>query len=358
MGSPTLGVEEEYLFVDEITRLPVPVGAIAVAELSDVDFQLEFSPAQAEFVTPVCGGLDEVRRRLLGGRRSLARVGRRHGALLVASGTPPLGRPGPPPVTATPRYRRMVELYGSRTDDQGVCGCHVHVGVPDLEHAVRACNHLRPWLPALLLLGANSPFFDGRDTGHASWRTTVWGRWPVAGVPPRFRDADEYRSLVARLVSAEKILDAGMVYWYVRPSPHVPTVEVRAADVPATVEETVLQAALTRAVVVTGREVPVSDAALDAACRRAAVAGLGGECLDPMTGRPAPGWDLVDALVAHVRPALTALGDQDMVLDHLSWLRAHGCGASRQRATLRAHGDLRAVVDHLAAATSGDPVGN
>jgi len=358
MGPPTLGVEEEYLFADEITKLPVPVGALAVAELSDVDYQLEFSPAQAEFVTPVCAGLDEVRERLLGGRRTLVRVARRHGALVVASGTPPLGRPGPPPVTATPRYRRMVEVYGSRTDDQGVCGCHVHVGVPSLEHAVRACNHLRTWLPALLLLAANSPFFDGRDTGHASWRTTVWGRWAVSGVPPRFQDADEYQSLVARLVATGKILDGGMVYWYVRPSPHVPTVEVRVADVPATVEETVLQAALTRAVVVTAREVRVPDAALDAACRQAAVAGLVGECLDPVTGRVVPGWDLVNALVTHVRPALTALGDEDMVLSCLSWLRTHGDGASRQRATLRAHGDLRAVVDHLAAATSGDPVGN
>lgn len=70
----------------------------------------------------------------------------------------------------------MAETYGTLTDDQGVCGCHVYVGVPDLEHAVRASNQLRPWLPALLLLSANSPFFDGHDTGHASWRTNIWDR--------------------------------------------------------------------------------------------------------------------------------------------------------------------------------------
>lgn len=353
---PTLGVEEEYLLVDAATRRPAPVGATTATELADAGFQLELSPAQAEFASPVCAGLDDVRQRLRWARSTLARAARRHGALVVATGTPPVGVPGPPPVTGTPRYRRMAETYGSLTDSQGVCGCHVHVGVPDRTHAVLASNHLRAWLPALLVLAANSPFFNGHDTGHASWRTSVWGRWPVVGVPPHFQSTDEYDTLVSRLVTTGAILDAGMVYWYVRPSPHVPTVEVRVADVPMTVEETVLQAALTRALVVTSLEMPsvprVADAVLVAACRRAARVGLEGRCLDPFTGNPAPGWALVDALVAHASTALAELGDLDVVLRCLAWLRAHGCGAARQRAALRTHGNLRAVVDALAVATN------
>jgi carboxylate-amine ligase len=357
-GAPTVGVEEEYLVVDAVTHRPVPAGAAAVTDLSDVDFQCEFSPAQAEFVSPVCAGLDDVRRQLSRGRRTLAGAAHRHGAVLVATGSPPLGRPGPPPVTGEPRYRRMVDAYGAVTDDQGMCGCHVHVGVPDVEHAVLAGNHLRPWLPALLLLGANSPYFNGRDTGHASWRTNVWGRWPVAGVPPHFRSADEYETLVARLVAAEVLLDAGMVYWFVRPSRHVPTVEVRVADVPMTVDETVLQVALTRALVITAfearRPVPVvPDALLRAACARAALAGPDARCLDPFTGRPAHGWALVDALVAYVRPALAALGDLDMVTACVAGPRPHGCGAARQRRALREHGSLHAVVTAVADATTG-----
>lgn len=359
MGSPTLGVEEEFLVVDAVTGRPKPSGAVIAAELSDVDFQREFSPAQVEFVSPVCDGLDEVRRQLVRGRRVLGVAARRHRAMLVAAGSPPLGRVGPPPVTAEPRYRRIVEAYGALTEGQGVCGCHVHIGVPDLDHAVLAGNHLRPWLPALLLLGANSPFFDGRDTGHASWRTNVWGRWPTSGVPPHFESADEYENLVARLVTAEVILDADMVYWYVRPSRHVPTVEVRVADVSTTVDETVLQAALIRAVVTTafdgGRPVArVPDEVLRAACFRAALAGPERRCLDPFTGNAVVGWALVDALLAHVSPALAALGDLDVVTHCLAWVRAHGGGAARQRAALREHGDLRAVVSVLAAATAGD----
>lgn len=152
-------------------------------------------------------------------------------------------------MTGKQRYQLMAAEYGALAEDQGVCGCHVHVGVPDADHAVQVSNHIRPWLPALLALGANSPFFDGRDTGHASWRTTVWSRWPVCGVPPRFHSAAHYDDLVGRLVDAGVIADAGMVYYYVRPSQHVPTVEVRVADVATTVEEALLQAALTRALV-------------------------------------------------------------------------------------------------------------
>lgn len=89
--------------------------------------------------------------------------------------------------------------------------------------------------------------------------------------------------------------------------------------------------------------------------RRAALAGPEGRCLDPFTGRTAPGWDLVDALLAHTRPALTATGDLDVVTNTLSWLRAHGCGAARQRTALHTNGDLPTVVDLLAAATNRDP---
>jgi carboxylate-amine ligase len=352
----SLGVEEEYLVVDAVSRRPQPVGATIARELSDVDFQREFSPAQIEFATPVCGDLASLRWELDRGRRTLATAARDHGALLVATGTPPLGRPGPPPVTGDPRYQNMAAVYGALAEDQGVCGCHVHVGVPDADHAIRASNHIRPWLPALLALSANSPFFDGRDTGHSSWRTTVWSRWPVSGVPPRFRSAAHYDDLVARLVDAEVITDPGMVYFHVRPSRHAPTIEVRVADVVPTVEEALLQAALTRALVSTALFSTPGDSAPDvilrAACARAAMAGLDGRCLDAVTGSACTGWELVDRLVSHVHLALRDAGDLAFVEQCLSWLRIRGGGAARQRRALRDRGNLHAVVDHLAVTSS------
>ncbi|MFS8098971.1 glutamate--cysteine ligase [Lentzea alba] len=353
----TFGIEEEYLVLDAATRRPSPVGARAVTRLSDVDFHREFSAAQAEFATPVCLDLAAAGKELTRGRTTLAEAARDHGALIIASGTPPLGRPGPPPVTDKPRYRRMAERFGMLTEDQGVCGCHVHVGVPDVDEAIRVSNHIRPWLPALLLLAANSPFFNGRDTRYASWRTVVWSRWPVVGVPPHFRDVREYHELVGRLVDAEVVTDAGMIYWFVRPSRHVPTVEVRVADVAMTVPEALLQAALTRALVSVAleseRQPCVSDVLLRTACAQAALVGPDGRCLDPFSGKASEGWNLVDDLVRHVSPALRAAGDLGFVQGQMSWLRAHGGGAARQRRVLRERGELSAVVDHLAAATTG-----
>jgi carboxylate-amine ligase len=348
----SLGIEEEYLVVDSVSRCPLPAAASIIAELSGVDFHHEFSAAQAEFASPVCTDLASLRHELDRGRRALAGAARRHGALLVASGTPPLGRPGPPLVTSDERYERMAARYGALAEDQGVCGCHVHVGVPDADHAIRASNHIRPWLPALLVLSANSPFFDGRDTRHASWRTNIWSRWPVCGVPPRFRSAAHYDDLVARLVDADVITDPGMVYYYVRPSSHAPTVEVRIADVATTVDEALLQVALTRALVGTALISTPTDSAPDAviraACAQAARAGLDGRCLDPVSGRSCTGWDLVDRLVSHVRPALRDTGDLAFVEQCVSGLRICGGGAARQRQVLTGRGDLRAVVDHLA----------
>ncbi|USX54522.1 glutamate--cysteine ligase [Lentzea sp. HUAS12] len=352
----SMGVEEEYLVVDAVTRRPVAAASSILAGLSEEDFHPEFSATQAEFSTRVCLDLGSLRRELERGRTSLALAARHHGALLVASGTPPLGRPGPPPVAPGARYRRMAAVYGALVEDQGVCGCHVHVGVPDPDHAIRASNHIRPWLPALLVLSANSPFSDGRDTRHASWRTSIWSRWPVSGVPPRFHSAAHYEDLVGRLVDAGVIIDPGMVYYYVRPSRHAPTVEVRIADVAATVDEALLQAALTRALVstalISSAEEPAPDAVLRAACSRAALAGLEGRCLDPASGRPCTGWDLVDRLVAHVRLALRDTGDLGFVERRLSWLRRCGGGATRQRRVLDERGDLGAVVDHLAVVPS------
>lgn len=113
----------------------------------------------------------------------------------AARSKPPLG-PLPRAVTDTPRYRWMAERFGSLAD-QVICGCHVHVSVPDRDVAVQVSNHFRPWLPALLSLTANSPIIAGTDTGHSSWRHVLWARWPSAGPPPQFRSADHYDAVVA-----------------------------------------------------------------------------------------------------------------------------------------------------------------
>ncbi|CCH19830.1 Protein of unknown function [Micromonospora lupini str. Lupac 08] len=128
-------------------------------------------------VTPVCTDLAELRAHLVALRRAAADAAQNAGARLVAVGATPV-RESHRTVPDEPRYHAMSRRFGPVAHDPAVCGCHVHVGLPDRELAVQVCNHLRPWLPIVQALTANSPLHDGADTGHASWRSLQLQRWP------------------------------------------------------------------------------------------------------------------------------------------------------------------------------------
>ena len=248
--------------------------------------------------------------------------------------------------------------------EQGICGCHVHVAVPSREAAIRVSNRLRPWLPLLLALTANSAVYRNADTGYASFRRLLWARWPSAGPPPHFDSADEYDAMVAMLRRAGAVLDDGMVYWDVRPSANFPTIEVRVADVPATVAETVLLATLIRASVMTaldderrGEGIPrLAPHALTAAYWTAARDGLDGQAIDLVESHASvPARVLLMGLVDRVRPALEALGDYDMVSEELARIAEQGNGAMRQRWVWRRRGEVADVIAEAATATLSDP---
>ena len=214
---------------------------------------MEFTTSQVETATGKAYASMPLRQEISQLRSAAADSARAVGALLLAVGLPPsLGNgtgDGMPAITDKPRYRRMVSELGMITDERGYCGCHVHVEVPSRDAAIAVSNWLRPWLPIMLALTANSAIYRDADTGHASWRYLQWDRWPSAGPPPYFPTAADYDRAVALLLDSGAIFDDGMIYWYVRPSVRFPTVEVRVADVPATAGETVLYATLVRAAV-------------------------------------------------------------------------------------------------------------
>ncbi len=360
---PTIGVEEEFFVVAADTGHTLPAGPAIAADCPQwpIEVKTELTPVQVEIATGVCAGLHELRRQLEIGRELIAGAASRHGGLAIACGTPPLDEPGPPPVTESPRYRWLAEEYRELLRAQGVCGCHVHIGLSDPDTAVQVSNHLRPWLPVLLALGSNSPFCGGRDTGYSSWRSVIWSRWPVSGVPPVWASARHLDDVLATLVGTKVIRDKRMAYWLVRPSPRVPTIEIRVTDTLATAEDTVLLAGLVRGLVVTAlndihRGVPaaeVSDQLARAGMWRAARDGMAGEGLDLRHGREHSAWELTGLLLDHVRPALERAGDLALITSALARVRAAGSGAERQRAVYRCGHDLRRVVDFLATTFNG-----
>ncbi|MBQ0893528.1 glutamate--cysteine ligase [Micromonospora sp. U56] len=359
----TLGVEEEFLLLDPATGESLPVADRVLHTLSGTareQSRQEFRHSMVELVTPVCTDLAQLREHLVALRGAAAQAAEAAGACLVAVGATPVCE-AHRTVPDEQRYHAMSRRFGPVAHDPAVCGCHIHVGLPDRELAVQVCNHLRPWLPVVKALTANSPLHDGRDTGHASWRSMQLERRPSIGPTPHFESVADYDATVQELIAAGIMLDAAMVYWYARPSAAYPTVEVRVGDVCPTVDDTVLVAALVRALVATMaddvragvRATPIRDCLVAAAHWRAAHNGVDGDLIDLRGGGARPAWDLIDELLVTVASALTRHGDLDPVLRQLDRIRRDGTGATRQRRIMaRTDGDVQAVLDHLTAQTT------
>jgi carboxylate-amine ligase len=353
----TVGVEEEFLLVDPASGQALPVVEQVIAAMPERlrgFTRLEFRANQFELASPVATELPELQRHIIKVRRAAAAAARSVGARLVAAGVAPVAGPGPM-ITNEPRYADMARQFGALANDPAVCGCHVHIGISDRDLAVRVSNHLRLDLPTLQAMTANSPLHGGVDTGYASWRSVVFGRWPSVGPTPYFADAAEYDDAIQRMIDAGVMMDPAMTYWYARLSATYPTIEVRVGDVCPTVGETVLLAGLVRGLVAhaidevrRGVLAPaVPDAVLAAAHRRAARDGLDGELLDTRRGATRPAWRLIGELVGAARPALVRHGDGRTVGRQLARLRRRGNGATRQRRVLARTGDPHAVVTDL-----------
>jgi glutamate---cysteine ligase / carboxylate-amine ligase len=318
---------------------------------------------QIELASEPAETLDELAASLRRARAAVQEAAAAAGALAVAVPTPVVepAASARPRTTANDRYHRIVDEYGETARDALVCGMHVHVEVEDPAEAVAVTDRVRPWLPVLLAVSANSPYWQGRDTGYASWRSQVWSRWPTGGPREPLGDADGYAATARLLKDWGAALDDGMLYFDVRPAKALPTVELRVADVCTDPEDTLLVAALSRGLVETvAREradgVPADEWRTDllrAAHWRASRYGMAGTLVDPLRRELAPAAEVVRALVDHTAEALADAGDDGRVDQLLSRLLARGTGATRQRATLERSGDLREVVADLARRTSG-----
>ncbi|GHH40772.1 putative glutamate--cysteine ligase 2 [Lentzea cavernae] len=278
-------------------------------------FHPELSGTQVEAATGPCTGVAALGEALTHAREVLAGAAEEEGLELLSRGTPPKAS-ARSVVSNGARYHRVLDTYAGVIEDYEASGCHVHVGVPDRETAVAVVNHLRPWLPTLLALSANSP-----DRGYASWRMVLQSRFPGSGVPPLFTGAADYDAHVARMVACGTLVDASQSFWLLRLASKFPTVEFRAADAAAEVDDAVLQAALCRALVHAahqdvqdGREPPqLRDDVLAAAVWTASRYGIDGVGIDPWRECRVPATAVLDDLLKRVTPALEERGELELV---------------------------------------------
>ncbi|MGW7282753.1 glutamate--cysteine ligase 2 [Streptomyces sp. NPDC054844] len=351
----TVGVEEELLLVDPASGEPRALSAAVLARASLDDagqdvFEKELHEQMLEFATHPQSDMERLHAEIVRCRAEAGNHAGEIGCAVAALATSPL--PVTPSVGVNRRYDWMAEQYGVVVQEQLVLGCHVHVSVESDEEGVAVIDRVRPWLPVLTALSANSPFWQGRDSSYSSYRSRVWQRWPSAGPTELFGSAETYHRRVADMLATGTILDDGMIYFDVRLSQRYPTVEFRVADVCLDAETAVVVAALARALVGTaarewreGREpAEHSVSLLRLAAWRAARSGLTEELLHPATMRRMPAETVVRALLDHVGDALSDAGDLDQVRDGIGELLRHGNGARVQRDLLERTGSLRDVV--------------
>jgi carboxylate-amine ligase len=361
-----MGVEEELLLVNPRSGRPValPLSALADGAAQEVVSEAatsegeqpggtvgpELQQQQVEIDTLPHELLSEIAAELRSGRRRADALAVAAGARVAALATSPL--PVRPLTTPKTRYLKMAEQFGITAQEQLTCGTHVHVSIESAAEAVGVLDRIRTWLPILTALSANSPYWQGRDSGYASFRAQAWGRWPSAGPIEVQGSEDSYRGLVAALIRTGAVMDDGMIYFDARLSASYPTVEIRVADVCLRVEDAVVLAGLVRALVETAarewrddKPAPrVPATLLRAHVWRASRSGVQGELVHPVDGRPRPAAEVVGDLLAHVRPALVDGADEEVVVEGVARLLHAGSGADRQRAVYRRTRSLRAVV--------------
>jgi glutamate---cysteine ligase / carboxylate-amine ligase len=345
-----VGVEEEFLIVDSADGHAVALGEVLDGLSDDDGLSSEMKQEQIETCTLPRLSLTELAQDITLRRMSADSTAQAVGARSVALATSPL----PVRSTTTPglRYERMIERFGLTAVEQLTCGCHVHVEVESDEEGVAVLDRIRVWLPVLMAISVNSPFWSGADSGYASYRSQAWNRWPTAGPCEIFGSAQAYHSQVEEILSSGVLLDRGQIYFDARLSHRHPTIEVRVGDVCLHADDAVLLAALVRGLAETAARdwrrgimpAPVSAAQLRLASWQAGRFGLGADLLDPLTGKPRPAFEVAMALLEHVQPVLKEQGQLSTVEFLLFQLLGRGTGADRQRGLFASTGSLCSVI--------------
>jgi carboxylate-amine ligase len=348
---PTVGLEEELILVDPESFEPASEAERILAALDDPRFTAELRTAQLELVMPVCLTAADLCREL---RAARARLVEAMGGSLRAlgAGTHPHATRAVG-VTDRPRYRQIARDYPWAVRRGMPCGLHVHVAVGDPDEALAVYNAARSYLPEIAALAANSPYFDGADSGLASTRLKLTEELPRAGIPPAFVSWQELAAFVAWGSAAGLFPDLTYLWWDLRPRPEYGTLEFRIADTQTSPEDAAAIAAVCQSLVVSlgarhraGEELPAHQLHTLNENRWLAVRdGVDGILADPDTGMAEPARDRIGRLLLELEPHASELGCCEE-LAH-AWRLLTENGACRQRAVAARRG-IRGLLEWLA----------
>lgn len=248
----TLGIEEEYLLVDrdsfDLAQAPEALMSACQADLEG-QVSPEFLQCQIEVGTRVCGSIAEAREDLKRLRACVSRHAADHNLAPIAVSCHPFADWKDQHHTARDRYDSLRQALGGVARRMLICGMHVHIGIEDQSLRTDLMPQLSYFLPHLLALSTSSPFWQGDDSGLASYRLTVFDNLPRTGLPPHFESWAEYERATGTLIELGVIEDTSKIWWDLRPSAKFPTLETRIMDVSPRLEDTLSLAALNQAIV-------------------------------------------------------------------------------------------------------------
>ena len=350
----SLGVEEELHIVDATTGELVQKIEEIMSRLPDELHEFvsyELFQSVMEIKTAPCASVAEVEKQLRGLRSRVGSWAAACGASLASAGTHPFSRYKDQEVTDQERYREVLRTLRWIAQREVIFGQHVHVAVPGPEEAIIAHNRLSEQTPLLLALSANSPFWQGFDTGFESARVKIFETFPRAGLPPAFPDYEAFEGYVDLMVEAGAMEDYTYCWWDVRPHPEIGTIELRVLDSQTSLRDTVALTALTQCLVaeVLAEVGPHQPYDLHLAVEnkfRASRYGMEASFYDAHDKTTVPAKDLARTFVERLKPHAQDLGCESELEGVLEIVEG-GTGSRRQREVYTESGNFLDVVAFL-----------
>jgi len=358
----SLGIEEEYQTVDPETRdlrSHIATEMLAKGQLRlEERVKAEMHQSVIEVGTRVCRNITDAREDIYDLRRNMIRLAEEHGLVLVAGATHPFADWRVQEIYPDDRYKQVVQDLQLVARANLIFGLHVHVGIEDREAAIRIMNSMRYFLPHILALSTNSPFWLGMDTGYKSYRSKVFENFPRTNLPDSFASYSEFENYVNLLIKTNCIDNAKKIWWDVRPHPFFETIEVRVCDIPLRAEETIAIAALIQATAAKLYRLHADNIDFRQYSRallmenkfRAVRYGLDGKLIDFGKQEEVEERALIEEYLHFVDDVVDELGSREAI-GYVRTMLKQGSGADRQLAEYRRTNDLRSVVDYMAAET-------
>jgi carboxylate-amine ligase len=359
----SLGIEEEYMVIDPVTRelkshLEFELLSQGRAVLEE-QVKPEMHASMFEIGTKPCPDVEHLDKELRKIRSIVRHLTGRNGLKFGAASTHPFSHWSTQEIYPDERYRALIEDMQVLARSLLIFGMHVHIGIENRETQIQIMNELRYFLPHILALTVNSPFWTGIDTGLRSYRSKVFERFPRTSIPDPFQSWGEYENYVKLLVKTRCIDNPKRIWWDIRPHPTFPTLEVRICDVPMTVDESISIAALIQAIAAKlftlyrrNLSFRVYSRALIMENKwRAVRYGLEGKLIDFGKQKEIATRDLIHELCVFVDDVVDDLGSRDQI-NNINNILENGTGAARQLHVFNeSGGDLKAVVDYIISQT-------